>query len=302
MNERPPLQTRRWVRVGLALAIAGNLIGAGGAMYLLGGSHGLSVDEAVRRYRTANTDATAAPSTTASTSPGAASSPGTKASTKKAGAPATKSKAKTASGGLVEPKTGVYVYATEGYEETDALSGQRHDYPSQTTITISTYGCGVRFRWQPLKERWDESDGCLTDAGVVLSRFAIYHEFFKRGALEDFACDSDAVVMPSKPIVGDTWRWKGHSDDSDIDTLTTMVGFETVTVGDDQIRTMHVRYETDMTGANEGRQVQDRWLGEHDGLLIRMITSVDAKVDTPFGKANYTERYQIDLSSTTPIS
>lgn len=302
MNDRapkPPLPARRWVRVLLITAIAGNLIGAGGAMYMLSGSTDLSVDEAVQRYRANALSPDALPSATSAPSKAPTASKSKKGGPAKTAQTTTKTKTE-AQAGLSEPELGVYVYKTDGYEETDALSGQRHDYPAESTLTISRHDCGVRFRWQPLKERWDESDGCLKPEGVVLSRFAIYHEFFHRGVLEDFALGDDALVLPEEPVTGDTWRWKGKSNDSAIDTLTTVIEFETIAVGSEQVRTVHVRYKTAMTGANEGTQTQDRWMDTRTGLLIRMITAVDAKVETPFGKANYTERYRIDLTSTKP--
>jgi hypothetical protein len=300
---KPPLPSRRWFRAGLGLAIAGNLLGAGSAMYLLGGSHDVSVDEALQRFRERDATATGAPT------PGGGVPTPTPSVTSKANAGQAKKTGTqpTAPGSSVVSRPpleeGVYVYATEGYEETDALSGQRHDYPAETTITVSKQGCGYRWRWQPLKERWEESDGCRTSKGYVLERFAIYHEFFKRGILEDFACEPDAVVMPEVPVVGASWRWQGASDDSTIDTLTKVVGFETITVGSKQVRTLHMRYETTLKGSNDGTQTQDRWLDEDSGLLVRMINAVDATAEVPFGgKANYTERYRIDLTSTKPVS
>jgi hypothetical protein len=80
-----------------------------------------------------------------------------------------------------------------------------------------------------------------------------------------------------------------------------VIGFETIEVGSKDVRTVHIRYETSMSGANNGTQVQDRWMTEDTGLLIRMITAVDAKVEVPFGgTANYKERCRIDLTSLSP--
>lgn len=294
------MSERRWVRITLAIAIAGNLIGAGGAAYLLGsGSDDLTVEEAVRKFHEGNPAAKATPTVMPQgipTTTPSATSTGAKAGGKKAKAPA----APPAADG--RPAVGVYVFATEGYEETDALSGQRHDYPFETTMTVEEHECGQRWRWQPLAERWEESDGCETGAGYTLDRYAIYHEFFNQGLLETFDCDPDAVVRPATPVVGTSWHWKARSDDTSIDTLTTVMPFETLTIAGENVRAMHVRYETSMTGANEGSQVQDRWMDTETGMLVRMITAVDAHVDTPLGKAAYTERYRIDLLSLTPIS
>ena len=296
------LTRRRWVRIALGAAIAGNLLGAGGAMYLLGDATDLTVDEAIRRYREANVEASPSPSLSASPVPSVSGSPtAAPSNAKKKKAPAgTTAKAPGATA-AAELETGVYVYATDGYEETDALSGQRHDYPSETTITASRYSCGYRFRWQPLQQRWDQSDTCRNADGIVLERFAIYHEFFHKGATEDFALDDNALVLPNDPVAGDSWRWKGQSNDSAIDTLTTVIGLETIDVGGTKVKTVHLRYETAMSGANEGTQIQDRWHALDTGLLIRLINKVDAKVEVPFGgTANYWERYRIDLKSLEP--
>src|ERR687891_336955 len=149
MTGKLPLTRRRWVRLALSIAIAGNLLGAGGAMYLLGDATDLTVDEAIRRFRETNADAIAIPTpTTLASATKPQTTPTAKATVtgakRKATAPgSTASKSGPVAAGDLE--TGVYVYATEGFEETDALSGQRHDYPSQTTITASKHDCGYRF-------------------------------------------------------------------------------------------------------------------------------------------------------------
>ena len=305
MSGKLPLTRRRWVRLALGLAIAGNLMGAGGAMYLLGDATDLSVDEAIRRFRETNTDTVAAPTpTTLASSTKPLPSPTAKATVAGAKKKATTPGSASSKSGPVaagDLELGVYVYATEGFEETDALSGQRHDYPSQTTITASRHDCGYRFRWQPLEERWDRSDTCRTSKGIVLERFTIYHEFFQRSATEDFVLEDGSVVLPAYPVIGDSWRWKGASNDSAIDTLVTAVEYETVDVGGRAVKTIHLRYETAMSGANEGTQIQDRWHSLDNGLLIRLINRVDARVEVPFGgTANYRERYRIDLKSLSP--
>lgn len=303
MSGTVPLTRRRWVRLVLGVMIAGNLLGAGGAMYLLGDATELTVDEAIRRFRDANADAVAAPTPTslASTTKPQPSAKATATGAKRKATTPASASSKSGAVAMGDLETGVYVYATDGYEETDALSGQRHDYPSQTTITASKHDCGYRFRWQPLEERWDQSDTCRNSKGIVLVRFAIYHEFFQRNATEDFVLEDGSVVLPAYPVVGDSWRWKGASNDSTIDTRVSVVEYETVDVGGRAVKTIHLRYETAMSGANDGTQIQDRWHSLDNGLLIRLINRVDAKVEVPFGgTANYTERYRIDLKSLSP--
>ncbi|MGH2728364.1 MAG: hypothetical protein ACRDKS_15455, partial [Actinomycetota bacterium] len=139
-GRKPPIRTRRWVRIALSAAIAGNLIGAGGAIYLLGGPDELTVDEAVRQFR----ENASAPGPDGVESPGSSVEPTPTSTVTRAPSAkkpsTTKPKGTSQSLAYTEPALGVYVYATDGYEETDALSGQRHDYPAETALTISRQG------------------------------------------------------------------------------------------------------------------------------------------------------------------
>ena len=233
--DRPPFLSRRSTRVGLAISIVMLLIGAGGAWYVFAaGSHPLTVSNAVERFRgyqpvPADTSG-ATPSASPSGKPTASPSPGQTSTT------STRTTAKSASAVKPWPSEGVYTYATEGGEETDALSGQSHDYPSSTTISIHHDGCGSIYRWQPLSERWDESEACKTTRGVALHRFSMYHEFFHQGLREDFACGSDAIVMPWVQRAGDHWNFRCKSSGTTLDMTVRVVGFESVPVGGRSIR------------------------------------------------------------------
>jgi hypothetical protein len=287
---------RRGFRRTLGVAIGALLISGFGSLYLIGaGQHPVTVDRALERFRGGS--APASPMVTPSPTSRPSSVPSvlpTKTTVSPHGATAA------SPSGPIDPAEGVYVYATDGYEVTDALSGARHDYPSRTTITISRHGCGFIWRWQPLDERWDESEACRRPSGVVLGRFSMYHEFFRQGIREDFQCGDDAVVWPSKPRIGDRWAFDCASNGSQIHMTVSVVARETRAVGGEAVRTFHVRYDVTMTGESQGRMVQDRWLDASTGLAIRIVTAVDATVATPVGRANYLERYTIDLISTRP--
>lgn len=298
---------RRAVRIVLAIAIGGNLVGGLGAAYLLGGARELSVDQALDRFRRSRGDAPNA-STPNPVPSGGSPTPAVRSSATSSAArsrPGASSPGAATSGTatLSRPlEEGVYVYATEGYEETDALSGQRHTYPSRTTMTISRSGTNCyTWRWQPLEERWDESDACRRSSGIVLNRFSMYHEFFRRGIREDFVCGSSAVVMPMDARAGRSWTFRCESDDTVIASDVRVVGIETLTIGGTRVRAVRVRYDTTMSGDNQGTHVQERWLAQESGLLLRMTTAVDARVETPVGDpARYTERYRLDLTSLEP--
>ena len=60
------------------------------------------------------------------------------------------------------PAPGVYVYDTTGFERVSALGGAQHDYPTQTTMTVTENDCGVTVRWAPLEQRFENWTMCLT--------------------------------------------------------------------------------------------------------------------------------------------
>ncbi|MGH2758992.1 MAG: hypothetical protein ACRDKJ_05440 [Actinomycetota bacterium] len=204
-----------------------------------------------------------------------------------------------AQGGYAPIKEGVFVFATEGYEETDALTGQRHDYPDETAMTIRNGGCGWISRWEPMRERWEETELCEKADGTSMGRYTIYHEFFQRGDREDFSCPDSYVQKPSaKP--GDTWTFSCTSKQSKVDGKVTVVGLEDVNVGGRLLPTARYRYDIKVSGANTGTIVQDRWLSSSPRVMARMTQDADMTVSSPFGPVSYEEKFQIDLTSVEP--
>jgi len=293
---------RRGVRIVLGVAIAMTLLGALGAWYMVSaGSHPLTVDRALDRFRGSEPTAAATPGATPSTSASTDSASKPSPASTVASRPAASGKsASTKAASHPSPEDGVYVFDTQGSEHTDAFSGQTHEYPSQTTITISTAGCGQTARWQPLSERWDESEVCKTDRGVALHRFTMYHEFFHRSAREDFMCGNDAIVMPWKQTPGDHWTFHCRSSHSALDMKVSLVGFENVPVGGHSLRAVHLRYDGDVSGGDQGTEIQDRWISTDTGMFLRITSSADVMTSTSFGRFHYTEHYRIDLTSTSP--
>ena len=171
---------QRWTTGRIALVVVVAVAAAGVAVAVLlwpsDRTRVVQVDEAVDNFR-----ASTVPDDTDAGDPEATVS----ASTVPATAPS-----------LVEP--GVYRYATTGWEDIDALNGARHDYPAETAITVTAEGCGVRLRWDALRERRDEWRLCPTEEGIELQPDAIqYHEFFQQPQLEHLDCDRSVVVVPA---------------------------------------------------------------------------------------------------------
>jgi hypothetical protein len=198
------------------------------------------------------------------------------------------------------PPPGVYVYATEGQDSIDLLGGSTHTYPAETTLTITHTGCGIRQRWQPLEERWDEEEVCASDAGRERRKLDAHHEFFGIADDQAFRCEEGYLLLPADPEPGATWPTSCRSDDTVLTGTGEVIGLETREVGGVEVETVHVRVEEESTGANTGPSSDDYWLRAGDGLLIERVSTVATRSDSAVGSAAYAERFTLRLTSLTP--
>lgn len=266
MNEPPRRRRRRWIVAAVAAALV--VVVAGGVWsYLHPGTSPVPVRDAIDRFRKDD-----------------------------AGSPIAEAEAAER---LPEP--GVYVYATTGFERLDALGGSRHAYPAQTTMTVERNGCGIRERWAPLEQRWQEYQRCWRGGGQALLADTGHHEFFRQSATRTFACEDGVWLLPPEADIGSTWTKRCHNADG-IDTTRRgrVVGSPTIRVGGKDVRTIHVRYDDIITGASEGTAALDWWVDQRTGLTVRIVQRVDTRNDSPIGRVGFHDEYRLALTSTTP--
>lgn len=197
---------------------------------------------------------------------------------------------------------GLYLYATSGFETTDALTGARHDYPAQTHLTIQPGGCGTLVRWQALRQRWDEWDICPDGS---LAGWQAYHEWFGVSNLEVYTC-SPAIPTQGRP--GETWtgacsRAAGSNVDTAEDSLRyEVIGHETLTVGGEPVETLHIRMTSSGRGASESYDVNDTWILPGTHLLVRQVADHSSTTQSRIGAVRYREQYELTLLSLRPSS
>ena len=282
------------------------------------------LDEAVRNYRastvptdteptgpTEPTTTTPPSSSTVSTSPSAvddtirADTPTANTTTDTSEQPATTS---VTSLPTLTP-TGVYRYATEGWEDIDALNGARHDYPAETTITITAEGCGVRLRWDALRERRDEWWLCPTELGIELQPDAIqYHEFFQQPDLEHLDCDRGVIVVaardpadePSQELPAEPVVQSCHLDDDPWVATWTVLGRTTRPVAGDDVAVWHVRMTVDDDDEFWEHTTID-WFFDDHGLPVAMTSDKESNSPSPIGDVRYREHYELSAVSLTPL-
>ena len=253
----------RWTTRLLVVMNAAVLVAGVGAAYLLSSDTAtpVRVADAVGRYREEQTGTTAAPA-----------------------APRL-------------PAPGVYVYATEGSERIDVLGGATHDYPERTTLTVAHTDCGLRQRWTGIEERWDDEELCRTEGGLERTTLHTHHEFFDMSDDQDFVCEPGYVVVPARPVPGETWTTACAAGDTRITGTGTVVGFEVLEVAGEPVETVHVRIEERASGASTGPSRDDYWQRRRDGLLVRRESSVRTQSASPVGTATYEESFALHLTS-----
>lgn len=260
----------------------------------------VDVAEAVERFRE---QVDAADTTTAATSPTTTPAPGvdlrppavgvgTTTSTTAATVPATTPEL---------PAPGVYQYATSGFDEIDALTGARHDYPALTTITVIPHDCGVRLRWDVAVERWSTWDWCLDGAAIEQTGWVAYHEFFGVGGRNDYSCDGEP--RPLDAPVDSTWTMTCRMEDRTTTVFAgTVIGHTELSIDGTDIQVQHLRYEVDIRGESIGTQTVEGWYRTSDGLPVREIGTVATVQSTVIGTTNFVEEYSIELLAPTPTS
>lgn len=199
------------------------------------------------------------------------------------------------------PQPGVYRYATTGYDEVDALTGARHDYPAETTLTISPHDCGVRLRWDVAEERWDTWDWCLDGAGIRLVAATSYHEFFGVAGVNEYECTGDPQPLDAEP--GTRWTVVCRAGDRDTSTKHgVVVDRGPFRVDGVDVPALHVRYDVDVVGNSNGVQTIEGWYRTTDGLPLQETVAIDTEQDSPLGQVTFQERATIELLSLTPLT
>lgn len=193
---------------------------------------------------------------------------------------------------------GLYVYETTGFETASALGGSTHNYPAESFLSIRPDECGTTYRWQSLEERWDEITVC--DDGSI-DRFTSYHEWFGVEDLSVYVCDETAHFLP----VGDETSWSFSCVNEGVTTqnwVFEVVGLEIVDVGGEAVEVLHIVASETLTGDTIGGGVIHRWILPDRLLVVKESVEIANTTDshTPVGYVDYTEQYDLILTSLTP--
>jgi hypothetical protein len=194
---------------------------------------------------------------------------------------------------------GVYVYATEGYEKTDALTGATHDYPPRSTITVTRDPCGVQMRWDVLKGRSTTWTFCIDGGRWVMTKQDERHTFFGVTEATTYLC-SDAPFRTPGDRPGP--RYSVTCTTSSVTERETqwVVGREPVRVGAKRVPAVHVRQTSAFQGDTRGASTYDIWLDRTSGVPVRIVMTSRTSNASTIGTVHYEEDVTLRLTSLVP--
>ena len=197
------------------------------------------------------------------------------------------------------PAPGVYVYATDGFEEIDALLGARHDYPTETTITVSHGGCGVLLRWDALDARSTTWELCPGEVWSIAG-YDELHRFLGQTERTSYRCESGSTWRPASEAAGTPVARRCTTGESTEAASGQVLGRESRTVGGQTVETVHVSLDLVLDGRTRGTGSLELWLEQSTGLIVRLALENDNRSESAIGDVGYRERATLDLLSLEP--
>jgi hypothetical protein len=202
-------------------------------------------------------------------------------------------------GGRSTIPPGVYVYATDGSEHTDALSGVTHRYPPSSTITVTGAPCGVRLRWDVLRGRSTTWTVC-TDAADWIERSRYErHTFFGVTDETSYTC-TGKPFRPAGDRPATTFTVDCSTGTAKEQGPGLVVGREAMRVGDTLVPAVHIRTTTSFSGDTTGSATYDFWLSRETGLPVRIDMVSRTTNGSLIGDVHYDERVSLRVTSLVP--
>jgi hypothetical protein len=199
------------------------------------------------------------------------------------------------------PAPGVYVYDTSGFERVSALGGAQHDFPKQSTITITDNGCGDDIKWAPLEQRWDNWSTCSVGAQQIrLNSYSTHHEFFGQTEERTYPCQN-VDVRPISDEVGTTTNGTCARSAEFVNATTTVVGPTTVIVKGVAVDAIQIHLALQISGDTNGSQISDLWLRPADGLMLRYESIQDADGKSVIGPTHFHEEDHLTITDLSPL-
>ncbi len=200
------------------------------------------------------------------------------------------------------PEPGVYVYATQGFEQSKALGTRRHAYPPQTTMTVATTTAGcLRIRWAVLATRWDAILTCpRADGGWRLASQSESHQFAGHLDQRTYDCTAASTYLPARLETGATWSSSCAIEHTTTADSGTVLGPRTLALDGKRTRVVLLRTTTRVSGETTGAGTTFTWVLPDTHLVVRRTISNTSSTDTIVGSVPYVEQATLKLGSARP--
>lgn len=191
------------------------------------------------------------------------------------------------------PVPGVYRYLTTGGDSTKLLTGASHDYPTESVITITRSGCGVRMEWTPVRERSEYFDVCREDNRLVLKGYGGAHEFFGMRDKHAVTCSGQTWLIPALEE-GDSASTVCEGGNLTHNRTAASVKAVEVLIGGEKVDGFTVETKFAAEGSFNGTTIRTMTFDE-DGVLLSWTDVVSGFSPTPVGNADYEENFSLTL-------
>ncbi|MGN6473316.1 MAG: hypothetical protein ACTHK4_06670 [Mycobacteriales bacterium] len=190
---------------------------------------------------------------------------------------------------------GTFSYATQGYEQTN-IPNTKRAYPSTTKITNKLHGCGVLSTWKPVSEHVQKQLVCPSGNDLKIASYQTSISFFGVTSSENFKCSGASYIYRPKVAAGTVWKYRCKSADATASQTARVIGYQTIDVGGNSVRTLHVHVDTKLTGNSSGTSSQDYWIATSKPVLVKEAGIVKATQQS----VHYYETYSLALKSLSP--
>lgn len=210
------------------------------------------------------------------------------------------------------PAQGVYVLKGEGSEQiVFPPNSQRDGSTMPATVTYVSKGCW-RWRVDYNIAHWEAYNFCpnATDLleGVEVNWQSWDYGTIKVTNLEQVVCVKQAVVLPSRPKAGQTFKWPCTGTNTSVSGTTVqrivvhIIGAQDLRIGRTKVATVHEVQDVTLSGVQHGTVTENWWFSATSGLPVRMNRKITINSSSPLGAVTYHEKGSWQMTSVHPQS
>ncbi len=212
--------------------------------------------------------------------------------------------------GLRAPAAGVYRLEGQGGEKISFPPNSQEDGAVMPASVVPLAdGC---WRWHVDYNvaHWEEYDFCPQGAQLVMvaNRNSQAWDFGVVAVknLAQYSCDTTSVVLPVKPVTGQTFLQSCSGSNSatpgvsNLSTQVRIVEINTLSIDGVATSTVHEVLRITVSGAQKGTGTEDWWYVANTGLPVRMVRQIKVGSPSPVGTVTYTEAGMWQMTSLQP--